>query len=63
MPFGKTSQTPVPKPHMVKTHAGLGNHKVVLRSLGAVRANATGHAAAPTNQPNTSHGSSKSPKR
>lgn len=55
MPFGKKSQVPVPKAHMVKTHEGLGNHKVVHRSLGSVR-NAGNLKGAPTNQPNSSRG-------
>lgn len=62
MPFGKISQAPVPKPHMVKTHAGMGNHKLVMKTHGAVRANGNLHGA-PTNQPNSglgTKGSSKS---
>lgn len=62
MPFGKQSQEPVAKPFMTKTHSGMGNHKQVIHSHGAVRANAN-LAGAPTNQPNTSTGSSKSKKK
>jgi hypothetical protein len=51
MPFGKSSQQPVPKPHMVKTHKGLGNHKTVLHTHAAVRGN-TNLQVAPSGQPN-----------
>lgn len=58
MPFGKNSQEPVAKPFMTKTHGGMGNHKQVIHSNGAVRGNGN-LAAAPTNQPSTSMGKSK----
>lgn len=62
MPFGKNSQEPVAKPFMVKTHGGMGNHKQVIHSHGAVRSNGN-LAGAPTNQPSTSTGSPKSSKK
>jgi hypothetical protein len=62
MPYGKNSQEPVAKAFMTKTHGGSGNHKQVIRSHGAVRSNGN-LAGAPTNQPNTSTGSSKSGKK
>lgn len=59
MPFGKSSQNPVPKPFQAKTHKGMGNHKTVLRSHAAVRGN-TSLKAAPVNQPHNGNGSPKS---
>lgn len=60
MPFGKKSQEPVTRPYMVKTHAGLGNHKQKFTTHGAVHANASGLAKAPTIQPSNGNGSPKS---
>lgn len=61
MPFGKKSQEPVTRPHMVKTHAGLGNHKQKFTTHSAVRANASGLAKAPAIQASNGTGGTKSP--
>ena len=60
MPFGKPSQVPVPRPHMVKKHTGFGNHKQRFISHAAVAANAKGFKTAPAIQPNNGSGSPKS---
>lgn len=62
MPFGKSSQAPVPKPFMAKKHEGMGNHKVVLHSNGSARSN-TSLASAPVNQPHSGNGSPKSKRK
>ena len=46
---------------MVKTHAGLGNHKQKFTTHAAVHANAKGLVKAPTIQPSNGVGSPKSP--
>jgi hypothetical protein len=58
MPYGKTSQNPVPKAFTTKTHKGMGNKKTVLHTHGAVRGN-TSLKAAPHGQPANGNGSPK----
>lgn len=55
MPFGSNNPKVMPQ-HMVKQHGGLGNHKKVMHTHGAVRGNANSPAAQ-TGQPNAKHDS------